>query len=52
MPAKKNPLSAEDQRKRFEAEVRRLVDAGELSPTDADAALERLVKKQGNQAGR
>jgi hypothetical protein len=46
MPAKKNPLSAEDQKKRFEAEVKRLIDAGELTPTEADAALDRLVRRQ------
>ena len=44
MPAKKNPLSAEEQRKRFEAEVERLIAAGELNPTDADAAMDKLVK--------
>ena len=45
MPKAKNPLTPEEQRKRFEAEVRRLVDAGELSPTDADAALDKLVRR-------
>jgi hypothetical protein len=45
MPAKKNPLSAEEQRKRFEVEVARLVAAGELTVTEADEALDRLVKK-------
>jgi hypothetical protein len=45
MPARKNPLSAEDQAKRFREEVQRLIDAGELNPTDADAALDALVRK-------
>jgi hypothetical protein len=45
MPAKKNPESPEDQAKRFRAEVERLIAAGELSPTDADAALDRLVRR-------
>jgi hypothetical protein len=44
MPAKKSRMTPEEQRKRFEAEVRRLIDAGELSPTDADAALDKLVR--------
>ena len=47
MPAKKNPLSAEEQKKRFEAEVERLIAAGELSRTDADAALDKLVRRSG-----
>lgn len=45
MPKAKNPLTPEDQKKRFEEEVRKRVAAGELSPTDADAALDRLVRK-------
>jgi polyhydroxyalkanoate synthesis regulator phasin len=50
MPAKKNPLSAEEQKKRFKAEVRRLIDAGELSPTEADAALDKLVRRSASQS--
>lgn len=45
MPMAKNTLAPEKQRKRFEAEVERLVSAGELSPTEADAALDGLVKR-------
>jgi polyhydroxyalkanoate synthesis regulator phasin len=45
MPKAKNKLTPEEQRKRFEAEVQRLVDAGELSPTEADATLDKLVRK-------
>lgn len=45
MPKKKNPESPEDQAKRFEAKVRELIDAGELSPTEADAALDKLVRR-------
>jgi hypothetical protein len=45
MPKAKNKLTPEEQRKRFEEEVRKRIDAGELSPTDADAALDRLVRK-------
>lgn len=44
MPKKKNPLTPEEQRKRFEAEVKRLVEAGELDPDEADATLDRLVR--------
>jgi hypothetical protein len=45
MPKKKNPESPEDQAKRFKAEVERLIAAGELSPTAADAALDKLVRQ-------
>jgi hypothetical protein len=44
MPKKKNPESEAEQSARFRAEVERLVAAGELSPTEADAALDRLVR--------
>jgi hypothetical protein len=44
MPKKKNPEKPEDQAKRFKAKVRELIAAGKLSPTDADAALDKLVK--------
>jgi len=45
MPKKKNPLTPEEQRKRFEAEVERLVADGKLNPTEADAALDKLVRR-------
>jgi hypothetical protein len=45
MPKAKNQLSPEEQRRRFEAEVRRLVEAGELDPEEAEATMDRLVKK-------
>ena len=45
MPRKKNPESPEDQAKRFKAKVRELIAAGELSPTEADAALDKLVRR-------
>ena len=46
MPKAKNKMSPAEQRRRFEDEVRRLRDAGELNPTDADAALDSLVSHQ------
>lgn len=45
MPKAKNKLTQEEQRKRFEAEVARLVSAGELSPTEADETLDQLVRR-------
>lgn len=46
MPKKLNPETPEEQSKRFRAEVERLIAAGELNPTEADAALDRLVNSQ------
>lgn len=44
MPKKKVKESPEEQSARFRAEVARLIEAGELNPTEADAALDRFVK--------
>lgn len=44
MPKKKPGMTPEEQSEAFKQKVRELIDAGELSPTDADAALDRLVK--------
>ena len=38
--AKRKPS---EQSARFRAEVERMIDAGELDPTEADAAFERVV---------
>lgn len=45
MPKKKRKETPEEQAARFQKEVERLVAAGELNPTEADAALEALVRK-------
>ena len=45
MPKKKTAESQKEQSARFRAEVARLIEAGELSPTDADAALDSLVTR-------
>jgi hypothetical protein len=45
MPAKKKPESPMDQAARFRAEVARMIEAGELSPTEAEEALDRLVRE-------
>lgn len=44
MPKAKNPLSSKEQRRLFEEEVRKRIAAGELNPTEADAALDKLVR--------
>ena len=45
MPKKQNKETPKQQAARFAAEVERLIAAGELSPTEADAALDSLVKR-------
>lgn len=45
MPKKQNPESQESQSARFKREAQKLIDAGELSPIEADTALDRLTRK-------
>jgi len=45
MPKKKPGMTPTQQSESFRAKVRELIDAGELNPTDADAALDGLTKK-------
>ena len=46
MPKKKPGMTPEEQSLRFKADAQRLIDAGELNPTDAEAALDGLVRRQ------
>lgn len=50
MPKKARLESQIEQSARFEREAQRLIDAGELSPTAADAALDALVQREGKKA--
>lgn len=43
MPKRKKAESQAEQGARFQAEVEKLIAAGELDPTEADQALDRLV---------
>jgi hypothetical protein len=43
MPRKKQHESQAKQSARFRSEVQKLIDAGELSPTEADEAFERAL---------
>lgn len=45
MPKKASPQSPADQSERFRREAQKLIDAGELSPTEGDALLDKLVRK-------
>ncbi len=46
MPKKTKQETQAEQSARFRAEVERMIAAGELNPTEADGALDRLVKKE------
>jgi polyhydroxyalkanoate synthesis regulator phasin len=45
MPKKKRQETQEEQSERFRKTVRGLVDAGDLNPTEAAAALDSLVHR-------
>ena len=45
MPKKQNPLTPEEQRKRFEEEVRRRKEAGDFDPDAADGMVDNLVRR-------
>lgn len=47
MPEKKRKDSPAEQRKRFENAVQEMIEAGELNPTEAEAALDKMVRKSG-----
>ena len=44
MPKKKQKETPEEQSARFRAEVERMIADGELNPTEAEKALDRLVR--------
>ena len=50
MPKKNKQETQAEQSARFRAEVERLIAAGELNPTEADEAFDRLVDKSVNQS--
>lgn len=45
MPKKLKSETQKDQSERFRTEAEKLIDAGELNPTAAAAALDSLVRK-------
>ena len=45
MPKKKDELSQEEQSRRFRKAVQDMVDAGELSPTEADERFEEAMRR-------
>lgn len=52
MPRKKVQETQAEQSERFRKAVRELIDAGELNPTDADAAVDGLVKRSKVERGK
>jgi len=46
MPRKQHSETPEEQSARFRKEVERLIAAGELSPIDAETALDKLVRER------
>jgi hypothetical protein len=44
MPRKKPGMTPEEQSEAFRAKVRELISAGELNPTEAERALDRLTR--------
>ena len=45
MPKKKHQETPEEQSARFRTEAQKLIDAGELNPTDAEATVDAIVRK-------
>jgi hypothetical protein len=43
MPKKKPGMTPEEQSERFKRDAQKLIDAGDLSPTEAAAAMERVI---------
>lgn len=49
MPKKKVQETQAEQSERFKKAVRDMIDAGELNPTDADEALDKLTRRSSTQ---
>ncbi len=52
MPKQKHKETQEEQSARFKAEAQKLIDAGELSPTEAENALDKMVRSAQSEADR
>lgn len=50
MPKKAKPETPAEQSARFVRETEALIAAGDLSPDDAEAALDKLVRRQSSAA--
>ena len=45
MPKKKRQETQAEQSARFKRDAQKLIDAGELNPTEAEAALDKLLRR-------
>jgi polyhydroxyalkanoate synthesis regulator phasin len=45
MPKKKRQETPEEQSERFQRDAQAMIDAGELSPTEAESVLDKLIRK-------
>jgi len=45
MPAKKPGMTPEEQSEAFKSAAQKMIDAGELNPTEAAEAMERVLAK-------
>lgn len=50
MPKQKRKETQAEQSARFKAEVQKLIDAGELDPTEAENLLEKIVTRRARSA--
>ena len=52
MPKKKQSESQDQQSERFRAEVERMIAAGELSPTEAETAIAKILNDARSSLGK
>jgi hypothetical protein len=45
MPKRKNPETPAQQSERFRREAQKRIDAGQLSPAEADEAIDRMIRQ-------
>ena len=51
MPKKKRHETQAEQSERFKRDAQKLIDAGELNPTEAAAAVDNLVRRSAKGGG-
>lgn len=51
MPKKKPGMTPEEQSQKFKDAAQKLIDAGELNPTDAERAMDRVIDKARSKGG-
>ena len=51
MPKKKPGMTPEEQSQKFKDAAQKLIDAGELNPTEAEKRMDRVLTKGGGKGG-